>query len=235
MNEICDVLVFAAHPDDIEFTMSGTVIKLSRAGYKVELVVLTKSEMSTFGTVDNRQKEAQAAAKIMGANLTFLDFADTGIENDRPSRISLARIIRERKPQIVFAPYHSNPHGSSGGVAHVDHYTTGQLVRDAVKFARLEKTVPELPKHELHKLYFYMIPSDIRPNIMVDVSDVIEELERSIECYQSQLAISRRQNSIQEILRVKRAAAGIDIGVKYAEGFLTDQAQVYSVENFFSI
>jgi len=230
-----DVVVFAAHPDDAEMGMAGTMIKLVRAGYRVLNIPLTPSQMSTFGDEKSRAEEFKAACAVVGCHGRTLNFLDTGIENTREARIELARIIRETKPKVVFAPYHTNPLGELGGVAHVDHYTTGALVRDAVKMARIEKVIPDLAKHTIQKLYFYLLPSNVRATAWVDVSDVIDDLLRSIRAYKSQMQISFGTNQIEDITLRKRSFAGLAIGTKYAEVFTTDLPLRYEPKHFFEI
>lgn len=222
MSDNIDVLVVSAHPDDCEFAMGGTLIKLAKSGAKVFSLVLTESEMSTSGDIVRRKKELAAACKVVGMQYEQWNLPDTGIDNTRENRIRVARLIRKLKPKVVFAQYHTNPIGEMAGVAHVDHYTTGALVRDAVKMARLEKTVPDVPKHTVSRLYFYMLPKQILPTMVVDVSDVVAELEQLIGAYESQLINKFGNINLQEYLMLRRANLGMDVGVRYAEGFITD-------------
>jgi LmbE family N-acetylglucosaminyl deacetylase len=121
------------------------------------------------------------------------------------------------------------------GQAHVDHYSTGSLVRDAVKMARLEKTIPDLPRHEIQKIFFYMIPRNILPNLYVDISNVIDKAFDVICAYQSQMAIGSGMNDIKHVLSVQRAAMGLLIGVKYAECFVSELPLRITAEQFFQI
>lgn len=233
MTKTYDVIIFGPHPDDVEFGMGGTAIKLCRAGQKVLSVCLTRGEMGTYGDVATRELEFKEACKRIGMDGVMLDFKDTGVENSREARLILAKIIREHKPKIVFAPYHTNPIADFGGVSNVDHYTTGQLVRDAVKMARLEKTVPSVPKHTISKLYFYMLPRNVWPSLMVDVSDVIDLWQEALKAYKTQLSINFIGNDVVEILLAKRRSNGIELGTKYAEGFVTETPLRMTAERFF--
>ena len=234
-NKNCDVLVVNAHPDDAEMWMAGTMIKLVEAGYSMVNLALTQSEMSTFGDIESRRKEFEAASHAIGCRPMMMDFPDTGIENNRESRIKLARVIRELRPKIVFAPYHTNPLGESRGIANVDHYEAGALARDAIKFARLQKTVPELEKHSVEKLYFFLLPRNIWPNIVVDVSDEMERVKQVISCYRSQMEIGFSGKGIEKILELRRANQGMQIGVDFAETFVTDQSLSFSAKHFFEV
>ncbi|MCB0331634.1 MAG: PIG-L family deacetylase, partial [Bdellovibrionales bacterium] len=142
-----DAMIIAPHPDDAEFGMGGTMIKLTQAGKKVISVCLTQGEMGTYGIPETRREEFEHASKVSGCDCVMLDFPDTGIENDRESRVRVARLLREYRPQVVFAPYYKNDLGLPGGLVHVDHYTTGALVRDAVKFSRLKNVIADMEPH----------------------------------------------------------------------------------------
>ena len=222
MTQQIDVLVVSAHPDDCEFAMGGTLIKMAQAGSKIFSLVLTESEMSTSGDVERRKRELAAACSIVGMQYEQWDLPDTGIDNTRENRLRVAKLIRQLKPRVVFAQYHTNPVGEMAGVAHVDHYTTGSLVRDAVKMARLEKTVPDVPKHTVSRLYFYMLPRQVMPTMLVDVSDVAERLQQLIGAYDSQLINKFGGLNLSDYLMTRRSNLGMDIGVRYAEGFITD-------------
>ncbi|MBX7138288.1 MAG: PIG-L family deacetylase [Oligoflexia bacterium] len=230
-----DVLVFGAHPDDAEMGMGGTVIKLVLSGKSLLYISLTHGEMGTHGSPTLRKKEFDEACRIMGCQGALLDFQDTGVENTREARIRLARIIRQTTPQLIFCPYYNNPVGELGGLNHTDHYATGALVRDAVKLARLQKTIPDLPKHTITKLYFYMVPKQINAPLYVDVSDVIDKTMQAIEAYGSQLAIAPQGLPIKQVLLTRRAAAGLDIGAAYAERFVTDLPLNLSARQLFEI
>ena len=120
MEDSYDILVFSAHPDDAEFAMGGTLVKLVRAGYSLRHISLTKADMSTNGTVESRMVEFARASGIIGCAHEALDLPDTGVENTRENRLLAAALIRRYKPQLVFAPYHTNPLGELGGLANVD-------------------------------------------------------------------------------------------------------------------
>lgn len=230
-----DVMVFSAHPDDAEFIMGGTLIRMAQAGLKIIHICLTPSQMSTHGDMELRKGEFEAAAKHFNAATVMLDFMDTEIENDGTSRTRLARLIREHQPKIVFAPYHTNPLAENGGAAHRDHYTSGALVRDSIKLARLQKTVPDVAKHTVWRSYYYMLPRNVLPNVIVDVTPVIGELEKLIQEYHSQMAINVRGIEVFDSLMTQKRAAGLIIGAKFAENFHTDTPLKLEPENFLNL
>lgn len=230
-----DILVVSAHPDDAEMAMGGTLAALESSGLKIHHLVLTRGEMSTYGDVETRMEELKAASKILGCSYEVLDFGDLRIENTPDNRLVVAERIRRSQPKIVFAPYHTNTAAELGGIANTDHYTSGSLVRDAVKLARLEKAVPGVAKHTVNKLYFYMLPRHIRPTIIVDVTEHWERAFMAIRAYRSQMEIVHSGHQIEEHLLAMRSGLGLEIGVQYAEGFVTDQRLNFRPEHFLQV
>ncbi|MCB9030113.1 MAG: PIG-L family deacetylase [Deltaproteobacteria bacterium] len=230
-----DVLVFGAHPDDSEMAMGGTLIKLVKAGFSVMNISLTQGEMSTHGTVESRKLEFANAAKVMGCSSLMLDLPDSALENDRASRLKATELIREYKPKLVFAPYHTNNLAEPRGVANVDHYVAGSIVRDAVKYARLKKILPDSEPHSVKKMFFYMVPRNITPSLIVDVTDVEAELRAAIRAYESQMSISFKGKAVDDFLMKMRSATGINIGVEFAEAFVTDQFLEFEPKHFFEL
>lgn len=221
---VFDVVIFGPHPDDVEMTMAGTVIKLARAGKRVLNVSLTRGERGTYGTTETRREEFLEANRVMQSEGLLLDFPDTDVRNDREGRLKIARVVRTYRPAVVFAPYHTNRFGHHDGTANVDHYATGLVARDGVKLARFRNLLPELPPHEVSYLYYYMVPKDISPTFVVDVSEVIETVWEAIRAYRTQMSIQRRDNRIFDLLDTMRRYHGIRIGRTYGEAFYSDEA-----------
>lgn len=228
-----DAICFCAHPDDCEMAMGGTLALLTRAKKRVLVVTLTRSDKSTFGDPENRSREFERAMEILGTDGRQLDFLDTRVVNDDASRQVLLPIIREHRPAIVFAPYHTNEAGHHDGRANIDHMETGRLVRDSVKLARLRAVRPDIPAHDVRRIFYYMVPHEVRPHFAVDVSEVEETFMAAIRAYGSQMAIRRSETPVEEILLLHRRHAGLQIGVRLAEAFLADQVPDVRVEELF--
>ncbi len=228
-----DVAIIGPHPDDVEMTMAGTVIRLVESGARVLNVSVTRGEKGTYGDAETRQREFAAANAVMGSQGLLLDLPDTAVTNDTESRLKIVRVVRTYRPRVVFAPYHTNPFGHMDGSANVDHYTTGQLVRDGVKLSRFKNLLPELLRHEVQSLYYFMVPKDRLPTIVVDVTPYIDRVHAAIASYGTQMSIQRRDNPIQEMLDTLRAYHGLRIGVKYGEAFLSDEALSFGPREFF--
>jgi len=228
-----DVVVFGPHPDDAEMGIAGTMIRLRRAGKSVLNISLTRGEKGTYGTPETRKEEFLAANAVMGTEGLLLDFPDTAVTNDYEGKLKIARLIREHRPQVVFAPYHTNRFGHLDGTANVDHYTTGLLVRDGCKLARFKNLLPELPRHQISCLYYYMVPKDLMPTIVVDVSEVIDSVREAIRSYTTQMSIQKRENNIFDLLDTMRRYHGIRIGCAYGEAFYSDEALAFGPQEFF--
>lgn len=218
-----DIVAFGAHPDDIEMGMGGTIARLTRAGSRVLLVSLTPGERGTHGDAGSRAQEAAAAAGILGCQHRILDFPDTRLEYGLEARERLMRLVREWQPRLVFAPYHTSRGGHHDGAAHVDHLTTGALVRDAVKLARLRGLEPGLPAHDVQRLFYYMVPRHRSADFLVDVSAEMDVLRRALAAYATQMRIQRQGNGIEEILEAYRRYYGVAAGCTFAEAFLCDE------------
>lgn len=206
------ILAVGAHPDDVEFGCAPILIKEARAGHEIRILVTSKGEAASAGTPEQRAEEARAAAKIIGAEIDFLDLGgDCNIEYNPANVIPLAREIRQFRPDIVLAPH-------LGENQHPDHAAVGKLVRDAARLARyggLSQLLP-LPSHQIRSLYFYAITQVYvePPTLVIDVSPVFAEWQAAIQCHASQM----KTRSYPELVTSRARTWGAAIGVDYAIG-----------------
>ena len=101
-----DVLAIAAHRDDVEQTCGGTLLRSAARGLRTAILDLTQGESGTRGTADDRAREAEAAARILGVGWRqALTLPDGAIENTLAARIEIARVIRQLRPRVVILPY----------------------------------------------------------------------------------------------------------------------------------
>ena len=127
-----DILAIAAHPDDVEQTCGGTLIKMAEKGYRTGVLDLTAGDMGTRGTPEQRIEESLAAAKIMlVGHRDNLHFPDARLENTISARMTLAIKIREARPRVVILPYWEG--------RHPDHYRAAELGYEACFLAGLKK------------------------------------------------------------------------------------------------
>ena len=141
-----DVLAIGAHADDVEMGVGGTLIDLQKRGYRCAIVILTRGEMGTGGTVEIRLKEAHEAAKILGADLIkVFDWGDARLVDSYDKQLDLAAIIRQTKPKIILTPHPEVGHGRRQ--SHPDHIATGLITINATNLASLKKIHLPHPPH----------------------------------------------------------------------------------------
>ncbi|OWR29159.1 bacillithiol biosynthesis deacetylase BshB1 [Saccharibacillus sp. O23] len=221
MSEPLDILIFGAHADDAEIGMAGTIVKHTRAGYRVGICDLTFAEMSSNGTVELRKQEAESAAAVLGlAVRSNLGLADRGLFRTEEHIRRITAEIRKHAPRIVFAPYWED--------RHPDHIACSGLVEEAVFNAKLRRYMPELPPVQAEQLYFYFINDPGPTDLMVDVTDVYAVKEEALRCYESQFAAPGRGNDnvatpltaqYVERVRARDSLLAQKQGLGYAEGF----------------
>jgi len=130
-----DILAIAAHRDDVEQTCGGTLLKAARRGQRTGILDLTQGEMGTRGTAEDRAREAEDAAKILGVGWRrALDLPDGRVENTWENRLKVASVIRETRPRVIILPYWKG--------RHPDHYTASILGYEACFLAGLAKLDP---------------------------------------------------------------------------------------------
>jgi bacillithiol biosynthesis deacetylase BshB1 len=214
-----DALCFGAHPDDVEMGMGGTVAALTAAGRRVAIVALTRGELGSYGDPEIRSGEAELAAEILGCELRLLDFPDGGVLDDLVARHRLVHLIRELRPDTVFAPYGYSRTGPLDGRSNVDHLACGRLVAAACKLARFKKLFPQEEPHAVRRIFSYMLPDAMAPSVVVNVTAHRDTLTRAIEAYASQMPIQRGQRGALNFLLMFREALGLRAGVELAEAF----------------
>jgi bacillithiol biosynthesis deacetylase BshB1 len=213
---VTQILAIGAHPDDVEFGCAAILIKEIKKGNRVKLLVLSRGEAGTGGTPELREQESREAARMMGAEIEFLDFGgDCRIESTIENRFRIAAEIRKLRPSIVLAPNISENQ-------HPDHAAAGKLVRDACRLARYGgvDALKPAPVHKIDSLYFYNITQHIGalPDIMIDISDVAGEWEAVMRCHGSQTA----QKNYIDLQKTGARLLGLTIGVEFAAGLFTN-------------
>jgi bacillithiol biosynthesis deacetylase BshB1 len=178
-----DILVVAAHPDDAEISVGGTILRAIDAGKKVGIVDVTQGEMGTRGTVDDRSRETAAANKVMDLALRRnLEQPDGRVRVTVEAREALAAIFREHAPEVVLA-HHTED-------LHPDHQAAGELARAAwylSGLSRLAELSGQAPASRPTRLYHFMGHDPFPPTFVVDIGPVWERKVELIRCYASQL------------------------------------------------
>jgi bacillithiol biosynthesis deacetylase BshB1 len=175
-----DILAFGPHPDDVELTMGGTLLKLHSLGYRTGIVDLPAGEMGTRGTREDRAREAAAAGKLLNASVREnLDLGDGGLIVSAETKRAVVEAIREHKPKLVFTNYPENNHP--------DHAASGTLVAEAAYLAGLGKYVAGGEPHRPNCVLYYLVPHKIAPSFVIDITPFHDAKMRAVRAYASQL------------------------------------------------
>ncbi|MET0635063.1 MAG: bacillithiol biosynthesis deacetylase BshB1 [Chitinophagaceae bacterium] len=228
-----DILAIGVHPDDIELGCSGTLIQEIKRGKQVGIVDLTQGELGSRGTIETRMQEAADAALIMGAVVREnLKMRDGFFANDETHQLQLIRIIRKYQPEIII--------GNILNDRHPDHGRAGRLISDACFLSGLLKieTVDEQgkpqPKWRPKYLFQYLQDWYHEPDLLIDISDSFDQRMEAIRAYTTQFHTAKEGSnegpvtyiSTPDFLDSVTARArilGRRIGVRYAEGFVSDK------------
>jgi N-acetylglucosamine malate deacetylase 1 len=232
-----DVLAIAAHRDDVEQTCGGTLLKMAQRGRRTGILDLTRGEMGTRGTAEDRAQEAEEAAKILRVSWRHaLDIPDGRVENTFENRLKLARVIREQRPRVVILPYWKG--------RHPDHYTASILGYEAcflaglakLDFSAVEAGATKLQPHRPFKIIYATLYYDVRPTFVVDITELFEARFQALMAYKSQFSdqeagkdLFPAQAEIRARIEAMARFYGLLGGVAYAEPFL--QKEVGLVED----
>ncbi len=179
-----DILAVGAHPDDVELSCSGTIAKEVDRGKKVGILDLTRGELGTRGTAEIRDKEAKAAAEILGVVMRHnLEFSDGFFENDAAHKMKIIEILRKYRPEIVLCNAIED--------RHIDHGKGAKLVSEACFLSGLRKIETVMdgniqsawrPKQVFH----YIQWKNLKPDFVVDISGYLDKKLESVLAYRSQ-------------------------------------------------
>jgi len=157
-----DVLAIAAHPDDVEQTCGGTLLRMAEAGYSTGIIDMTAGDMGTRGSPEIRVEESEAAAKILGVtHRENLHFPDARLENSMAGRMTVAHRIRELRPKTVILPYWTG--------RHPDHYRASEIGYEACFLAGLRKIDQYTEPHRPHKIIYSSIYANVTPSFVLDI------------------------------------------------------------------
>lgn len=217
-----DVLAIAAHPDDVEMTCAGTLVRLRATGKSFGIVDLTRGEMGTRGTDAIRRQEAERAAEILGASFReTLDFGDGGLAGSREQELALMDVIRRERPRLVLTSFPDD--------RHPDHARAGKLATDAAFYAGLRKIETGHPAHRPQQTIYFSTGYLHEPDFVVDVTATMETRRAAIRAFTSQFHREESeepqtlisQKSFLEVLEARARHFGFLIGVEFGEGFLS--------------
>jgi bacillithiol biosynthesis deacetylase BshB1 len=215
-----DILAIAAHRDDVEQTCGGTLLRSAARGLRTAILDLTQGEAGTRGTADDRAREADEAARILGVGWRqALDLPDGAIANTLENRIKIVRVLRELRPRVVILPY--------GQARHPDHAIVASLGYEACFLSGLAKIDTGTAPHRPFKIVYASLYADVRPTFIVDITPFIEQRHASLMAYKSQYANQAAGGSLfvpEEEIRERTFAEarhyGLLAGVLYGEPFV---------------
>ena len=229
-----DILAIGVHPDDVELSCSGTLIKHIAKGKTVGILDLTRGEMGTRGTPELRTKEAMNSAKIIGASFRKqLNFADCFFTNDKQHQLEIIKILREHKPEIVLC--------NAINDRHPDHGRAAKLTADACYYSGLSKIVTGQEAWRPKAVYHYIQDNFIHPDFVIDVSDQAKKKREAIMSFSSQFYDPNSKEpqtpisspEFLENLFAKMSIWGRSINTRYAEGFTVNRYP--GVNNLFDL
>jgi N-acetylglucosamine malate deacetylase 1 len=215
-----DVLAIAAHRDDVEQTCGGTLLRSAARGLRTAVLDLTRGEAGTRGTAEERAREAEEAARLLGVGWRdALDLPDGAIANTLENRLKIVRVLRELRPRVVILPYWQ--------ARHPDHSIVASLGYEACFLSGLKRIETGTEPFRPFKIVYASLYADVRPSFIVDITPFIEQRHAALMAYRSQYANQPEGSALfvaEEEIRERTFAEarhyGLLGGVLYGEPFV---------------
>ena len=219
-----DVLAIAAHPDDVEQTCGGTLIKMAERGYRTGVLDLTAGDMGSRGTPDLRIVESKKAAECMLLSWREnLRWPDARLENHVSARMTLAGVIRRLRPRVVILPYWTG--------RHQELFLASELGYEACFLSGLKKLEEETPPHRPSKILYSSSYANVTPSFVVDITRQFDRRMAALFSYASQYGDSETASGlfpshreVEERLAAVARFYGNLIGTTYGEPFVIKEA-----------
>lgn len=239
MAQKLDILAFSVHPDDVELSCCGTVIKHIKLGHKVGVVDLTGGELGTRGSREIRAKEAQAAKEYLNLSIREnLQMRDGFFRYNDENLLKLITIIRKYQPEIVLANAKTD--------RHPDHGRAAKLCSDACFYSGLRKIKTQDAGHAQDPwrpkaVYHYIQDYNLKPDFVVDISEYQNQKMEAIKMYKSQFfnpdsdepETPLSAQSFLDFIEAKARVFGRHIGADFGEGFQVNR--YIGVDNLFDL
>jgi len=224
-----DILAIGAHPDDVELGCSATIAKEISRGKKVGVLDLTRGELGTRGSAEIRDKEAAAAAEILGLTIREnLGFKDGFFVNDEDHQKAVIEIIRKYQPEIVLCNAIQD--------RHIDHGKGSKLVSDACFLSGLRKIKTSFEEETQEawrpkQVYHYIQWENLKPDFVVDVTGFMDIKLKAVKAYSSQFYDPDSKEPVSPIssknfldsIHYRANDLGRIIGKESAEGFTVER------------
>lgn len=214
-----DLLVFGPHPDDIEIGFGGAAALHAARGFRVGLCDLTRGELGSNGTVEERLGEAEAARAVLGADWRLNFGWPDGGPYDTPAHADdVVRLVRAAQPEVVALPYWND--------RHPDHRAASEMLARAVFKAGLRRYLPSVDAWRPRQVCYYFINDDAPVSFALDVSEVYDKKRQALACHATQFAppgadrVETRltATTFGQLIESRDARLGALTGVAYAEG-----------------
>jgi bacillithiol biosynthesis deacetylase BshB1 len=223
---VTDILAIAAHRDDVEQTCGGTLLRMASRGLRTAILDLTQGEAGTRGSAEERTREAEEAAHLLGVGWRqALDLPDGAVENSLENRLKIVRVLRLLRPRVVILPYWQ--------ARHPDHSTTATLGYEACFLSGLSKVETGSEPHRPFKIVYASLYADVRPSFVVDITPFIEQRYAALMAYRSQYANQAAGGGLfvpEEEIRERTFAEarhyGLLAGVRYGEPFVQKEVDL---------
>lgn len=219
-----DVLAFGVHPDDVELSCAGVLLVEKINGKKTGIIDLTGGELGTRGTAETRSQEAAAAAKLLGVDTREnLGMADGFFQNDEAHQRKIISALRNYRPDIIFCNAPSD--------RHPDHGRSAKLVSDAAFLSGLSKIETGQEAWRPKYVFHYVQDRFLQPDFVIDISAVFDQKLEAIKAYATQFASGNAEGpqtyistpDFLDSVVYRHKWFGKMIGVKYAEGFISEK------------
>jgi bacillithiol biosynthesis deacetylase BshB1 len=234
-----DILAIGVHPDDVELSCSGTLLKHIAMGKKCGILDLTCGELGTRGSGELRLTEAANAAKILGVSVREnLKMADGFFKNDKEHQLEIIKILREYQPEIILCNAVSD--------RHPDHARAAELVSEACFYSGLIKVSTSFQGKEQaawrpKTVYHYIQDRQLKPDFVIDITPFIDKKMEAIKAFKSQFYDPNSKEpespisvaNFFDVVKGKMGVFGRDAGYDYAEGFTVERSM--GVNNLFDL
>ena len=219
-----DVLLFGAHPDDVEWGAGGTALLLRNSGTSFAIVDLTSGEMGSRGTLEQRRQEAIAAAEFLGADAReSLHLPDCGLIDSPENRRLVASVVRRHRPKLVIAPFWED--------RHPDHAAAGLIVRNSQLYCGLTKLDDSNPPHKPAAFLFYLLHQFEQPSFVIDTTSVFQRKLELLRIHRSQFEKTAEEFGVIAHgvgdylfgLESRDRYFGSLVGARYGEAFVSDR------------
>ena len=211
MNKKMNILALSPHADDIEIAMGGTIAKFASEGHNVTIITAILPKENVDGNIDdimnnNRRKEQEKAAKILGANLEILNLDPYDFSFNRKYIKLFDQKIKSYSPDIIFSCWEHD--------THQDHKNLANILLAATRKNNISIN-----------MYEAMMPGGLNtyafnPQYFINISKYIDVKIKALKAYKSVFGKKENNSKYFESIVGRAKFRGEVIGVDYAETFV---------------